>query len=378
MAMTTRILIVFLLLVIGPTRSHALYGDVDVENQFPFVVRIAVKKGNQIRFCTASMRTRRMAITAAHCVYDEKTGKTLNNISLHFTDERGARRRVAAKAFIAPDYAEAVRKSRIIKTQFDEAKAKKDDAKLIALSLLLAEASVTQTSRDFALLLPVSDVNVSAFLLSTIMDDDLPFAATLSAFENSLQRWTPETYARVGAAFKESFASRMPVAPTQDNEVRKSVTFLAHAVGYGRTCRSDKDTKCRLLDGKRRHAPILLEDGWYYPGSTDNDASLMLTLSKQSLKRREMVLPGDSGGPILIRDQITGRFMQIGIITSYSNSKYGAFRSWAACLLQHAGTWKGFLNSAEYRNAMLASTKPRKGRQSAETLSNDLTQQRRP
>jgi V8-like Glu-specific endopeptidase len=378
MAIAIRMFIVFLVLVIGPTRGHALYGDVDVDNQFPFVVRVAVKKGNQIRFCTASMRTRRMAITAAHCVYDEKTGKTLNNISLHFTDERGAVRRVAAKAFIAPDYAEATSKVRMMKAQFDEAKAKKDDAKVMELFLPLTEATVAQTSRDFALLLPASDVNVSAFLLATIMDDDLPFASTLRAFENSLHRWTPETYARVGAAFKESFVARMPVAPKQDSEVRKSVTFLAHAVGYGLTCRSDKDAKCKLLDGKRRHAPILLEDGWYYPGSAYSDASLMLTLSKQSLKRQEMVLPGDSGGPILIRDQITGRFMQIGVITSYSHSKFGAFRTWAACLLQHAGTWREFLNSAEYRNAMLASSKPRKGRQSAETLSNDLTQQRRP
>jgi V8-like Glu-specific endopeptidase len=362
MAITTRILIVFLLLVIGPTRGHALYGDVDVENQFPFVVRIAVKKSNEVRFCTASMRTRRMAITAAHCVQDEKTGKLLNNISLHFTDEHGSARRVTAKAFVAPDYAEAASKVRMIKTKLNKAKEENDQTEIIALSLPLAEASVTQTSRDFALLLPASDVNVSAFLPATIMDDDLPFAATLSAFENSLHRWTPEAYARVGAAFKESFVARMIVAPKQDDQGRKSVMFQAHAVGYGLTCRSDKDTKCKLLDGKRRHSPILLEDRWYYPGSAYSDASLMLTLSKGSFERRGMVLPGDSGGPILIRDQITGRFVQIGVITSYGHSKFGARWTWAACLLQHAGTWKGFLNSAEYRNAMLASSKPRKGR----------------
>lgn len=362
MAIATRILVLCLVLFVGSASSHALYGDVDSGNEFPFVVRVTIKKGKGFRFCSASMRNKRMAITAAHCVYDEDGDRVLADISLRFTDEKGAVRRVAAKAFVPPDYAAAAKKLWPLKKQFDKARAKNDSAQLKELALPLLEAMFSHTSRDFALLLPESDVNVAAFLPATIMDDDLPFAGLLSGFETPRDRWTSESYALAGATYERSFAPRLPVAPRPDDKGRREERFVAHAVGFGRTCRTDKDTKCTIFDGKRRHSAILLGADWYYFGIMNRDIGFMLSLFSDDPEKREVMLPGDSGGPILIRDKVTGRFTQVGIITSTNHTKRGAFWTSAPCLLQHAGMWKEFLASAEYRNAMLDGNKPVKPR----------------
>jgi len=268
---------------------HAMVGEVDIADKFPFVVSLSSEVGG----CSGVASRAGLVSTAAHCVWSESTG-VARNMRITFKDADGRIRTVKSrKIFIPPEYVPLERTW----LQSDRSSSSSADQKEIDF--------IRAAIHDIAFIVPDSWVETEGFphWITEILDYDGRMTTSLESYFGDLTRAS------------------------------------ALSIGYGKYLCKDfnsREADC-VSDGNRRSATVPLVGRYNVGGNTFGFPDVWIT--GRNADGINPIQHGDSGGPVFVR-ALDGRWMLMGY-TSGGNNR----QSYASSILSNLSTWKA---AAEY------------------------------
>jgi len=267
-----------------------------------------------------------MIITAAHCVYEHDAPTP--TIDIYYENRHGHVIKRTAKKIFLSEYHKASRKIVAMVDKGGEQVRK-------ALSKeRFEQVQIMAAQYDLALVLPEYPIELDEYAPSTILDDDLPFAAALESLRTSERPWNDAEHAKV-----------VGLLNLHQSQFSRDYSL---SIGYGSTtCNYDDTARATSCtgDGIRRFAQLKRhEDRDLSVGPRGRAIIQTIAFEPGAVA----TLRGDSGGPLFVNDTITGKLRLVGI-ASRSHPKIGIFAS----LVQNAQIWKQFEADPEYHYALM-------------------------
>jgi hypothetical protein len=280
----------FLLLFGEPTK--AVIGNVDVKNEFPFVVKLDLGVG----YCSGAVTVDNLVTTAAHCVWDDEkqTLANPNNIKIAYVDMDGNQKTTGVtRIFIPKEY----RTMKPWKTISDYDARKK-------------------VEKDVAILIPKESIELYEY-----------------------SNWITDVFG------KEVWNENLDALTMLSKALGSFSSVSTRVVGYGgfgclnEIIDADDHDNCKR-DGKRRYAeaPLLPSTSW--GGALPN-----VWCSGIGADGVTPIRKGDSGGPQFVK-ALDGRWLYVGNTSASFGAKVGC----ASSLVSNIALWKELLDSNEYRN----------------------------
>lgn len=283
------------MLVFHTATAPAFKGRPDTENRFPYVARVLASGG---QYCTGIIITKRMVLTAAHCIWEN--GSYKRGVSVQFWDERDKvdRTILAERLYVTETY----RKT---------------------------EPSTAEV--DIGIILPEEHIRVSRYP-KTILDIHPPFSRAKLYSKETNVKWTEQTTKSVIRTLLEHILNN-------DHETG------AIGVGYGTTSCDTSLEECEPTDFHRR---------WEYVRMvvhTNGHDSVSFKAKRTDGGGTGFTpfLPGDSGGPLIAEHETSGdsEWILVGV-----HSRSNAAIAKNAPLLSNASFILNFVQSRAYNEAL--------------------------
>lgn len=307
----------FLFTFMYPSAAFGFMGTPDTENKFPFVVRVLSPNN----LCTGTVVTRRLVITAAHCIW--ASGSYRNPVVVEFWDETEKRdRQVRARFLQIPEkYKQLAPQVAAISNIGEET---------TRLELVARQALYfAQTTRDIGVIITNENIWVSRYART-------PFS-TQQTFREILHGITKNM------EWKRSELNQL-TAFTRKHLDANAESF-AIGVGYGTdTCiRQDWKRLCKKADLHRRW-------GYVKIGATQLAGAPLLQTTRGGTgwnEGKNPMLPGDSGGPLLLPHKTTDDWFFIGIVSTSSD-----IAAQHTLITNHLEFILNIVTSVEYQSAL--------------------------
>jgi len=298
--------------------SMALDGILDYsKNEFSAVVRLSKRIGGQTAtICSGAVLTRRLVLTARHCIARPGDGDGMkpNDLFIHFRGLSGQYVRTTARHIIS------VRGKTI------------DTCNVTGLER--EQCVYLAVRNDIALIIPEGDIIVRQ-KLSTVLDDDLPFRELIKQFGDG-KRLTKSMIGQVLERFSEEVSTNEAVV-----------------AGYGLThgCEG-RATECVTTWWDIHHGRVQF-NGWRImehigrrPGAafiTGKGLHDTPPIDKAAIQRL-----GDSGSPLLFpHPKRKSELVVAGTLFGGPPDE-----GWYVSLFDHVALFDNVINSSEYKRAM--------------------------
>jgi hypothetical protein len=339
------------LLGAGISPAFAINGTIDDANNFPFVVQVIAetRDGEETRYCSATVHSRRMLSTAANCFYHDKSGTIQDSrVEVRFKDADGIVRHTAAKPYIAKGFLPAMVAKQNSRAAGNDGGKKLDAETAARRGDEFMSQAYRAYAQDFAILLTDDDVSVPP-VPATILDASMPFAGLLEKFGDPQQTWTPELVQELGGKWFGDFKKRI-ILETRHSGPETYQVMPVRTIGYGHHCEDADRPEC-YSDDSRGYATSYLSSGWDIQ-SHGQSLGFVFSLYKPEGMDETQILQGDLGAPIGVFGT-DGTFIQIGVavIGDWINDDFDIV-ALGSVLFSHVALWKEFTESAEYRAAM--------------------------
>jgi Trypsin/PAN domain len=306
-------ILLLLVFVFNGHRAEAAMGEVDVENEFPYVVRVDLGNGS----CSGVVTSDNLVTTAAHCIWDaeEKTMRQPNELKIRYTDISGAAKSVRVrKVFITPGY-----------------------ERFASWRQITWSSNFERAQQDVAILIPdeVIEVDGYAHWITELL---------LPPFSDFIDQ--VDCRGLDGRCDKPTDAQTVQLVDIVKKELGPLNAVRSLVVGYGGfacekyTIDKDGNDDCRR-DGRRRYAEAPLLETVEAGGATSGVPRIWCGGTNQD--GVNPVRRGDSGGPMFVRAK-DGRWLFVGYLA------IGGAWGCASSIFYNLSLWKTALNSDAYKS----------------------------
>jgi len=314
------------MLIASSTFADSFVGELDTNGKFPAVVTVGTHLGEEPSRCSGTALTRRLVITAAHCLWVH--GHYRSNMLIGYREK--------GQELLTPAPARRL----FVPERFKEldAKLKYIDGRDSGRDSDDPDDRAKRESEDLGLIITDRDVPTQADI-HTILDPSLPFANPLRG-----TTWPPNEGLHLSPLLRQTLRLiKEQIEPVYN-------TNIAYSAGYGRyICDNYEDQKSCKMDSRLRWGRIRMDESW--TASIGKEGRVLLNWGHEGGGVKSMgfspIRSGDSGGPLFLEDPQSKGWLLIGV-----NSSGTAKTNSQSTLLHNASFILSVIESAEHRAAL--------------------------
>lgn len=316
--------------------AKAFIGEVDAANRFPYVVLLWVKghdgEENKGYACTAVVVARRLALTAAHCVWSEGKFHQRPNLRLWDSKKKQMRDFPALDVYVKPVYIEAATALAEKQAQYADLHAQyKAGEKEVTGSDLNwfwrhnSEIARKPALNDIAVIITAEDMLLPEYAFTTLHLDQ-GFYEYLWGGTNTPPEWTKEKEKGIISLLKNP---------------ERFLQQTAIGAGFGlHDCSTQqwKENVCQLRDPQRRWSKVELDASQVRVSAPFELYPVFYSRGKapDAHDSSNSFLGGDSGGPLFMLSRSSEMSVLVGVTSAVTEEGDGDNRGIHASLIYNA------------------------------------------